>query len=103
MKIFCSRVYVLLCMLAIKWQCLAQATGGDFDDDYPELTRKKDNTDELQEMIEEGYGTMPIHIRFSDVLTVVFILIAGYVFGRIWKGCSYLIIILAAVFYFITH
>ena len=103
MKIFCSRVYVLLCMLAIRWQCLAQTAGRDYDDDIPDPPKRKSDIDDLSEVIEEGYDVMPIHITFSDVLTLIFILVVCYVFGKIWKGCSYLIILLAAVFYFITH
>lgn len=96
MKIFCSRVYLLLCMLAIKWQGFAQTMGDD--DDEPIATKKTDDEDELS-LLEE-YPDWGIHITFSDVLTVVFVIICCYVFGKIWKGCTYLIILLAVLYYY---
>ena len=53
--------------------------------------------------MEEFMDYRPIHIGFDDIIMVALLLVACYVFGKIWKGCSYLILVLAAVFYFITH
>jgi hypothetical protein len=33
---------------------------------------------------------------------VLMLILACYVFGKIWKGCSYLLIIIAALFYYLT-
>jgi len=55
---------------------------------------------DLDEM-REHYQTL--NISFTDILQVLLIIIACDVFGKIWKGCSYLIIILAAVFYFMNR
>lgn len=98
MKIFCSRVYVLLCMLAIRWQCLAQTMGED-DEGLP-VSKRTDDEGDLTSMLDEEYPDWGIHVTFSDVLTVVFVIACCYVFGRIWKGCTYLIIILAALYYY---
>lgn len=98
MKIFCSRVYLLLCMLAIKWQGFAQTTGED--DENPALSKRKDDDIDLTSMLDEEYPDWGIHITFSDVLTVVFVIVCCYVFGKIWKGCTYLIILLAVLYYY---
>ena len=75
-------------MLAIKWQGFAQTTGEDDDDS------------DLTSMLDEEYPDWGIHITFSDVLTVVFVIVCCYVFGKIWKGCTYLIILLAVLYYY---
>lgn len=42
----------------------------------------------------------PIHFGLDDVLMVVMLLVCCYVFGKIWKGCSYLILLLAAAYFY---
>lgn len=89
------RLYALLCLLLTYLSIWAQD-----DDDLSELVRK--GTDDLTNM-EEMVDYHPFHIRFSDILMVILLVAACYVFGKIWKGCIYLIIAVAVLFYFMTH
>jgi len=89
------RLYALLCLLLTYLSIWAQD-----DDDLSELVRK--GTDDLTNM-EEMVDYRPFHIRFSDILMVILLVAACYVFGKIWKGCIYLIIAVAVLFYFMTH
>lgn len=70
-----------------------------FEDEGSSLSRKKED-DLLGDTMD--IDPMPIHIDFSDILMVVCLLIACYIFGKIWKGCSYLLLILAALLYYLT-
>ena len=45
----------------------------------------------------------PFHIRFSDIVTCIIIVAACYVFGKIWKGCTYMIIALVFIYYFVIR
>lgn len=49
---------------------------------------------------EDYMDYQSIQIRFSDILMVILVVFSCYVFGKIWKGCSYLIILVAVLFYF---
>lgn len=69
------------------------------EDEGSPLSRKKED-DLLGDTMD--IDPMPIHIGFSDILMVVCLLIACYIFGKIWKGCSYLLLILAALLYYLT-
>lgn len=50
--------------------------------------------------LEDYMDYPPIHIRFSDIMMLILVAFLCYVFGKIWKGCSYLIILIAVLFYF---
>ena len=90
------RLYMLL-LSAMTW---LQSFAQDNDDDGDISNRRGD----YDEFSMDGYmDYQPIHFRFSDVLMVIFLLVACYVFGKIWKGCTYLILIVAVVFYFLLH
>ena len=79
---------MLLCMLALQLSAIAQ------DDDEGPVGR----------VIEtEPEETSNLHITFDDVIMVVLLLVACYVFGKIWKGCSYLLLILAALLFYMTR
>ena len=70
------------------------------DDDFAPVRRKDEmDGDELEQMIDY----VPVRFTTKDVLTVVLLLVTCYVFGKIWKGCSYLILILAAIFYYMSR
>ncbi|MBQ9667555.1 MAG: hypothetical protein IJV45_02240 [Prevotella sp.] len=45
----------------------------------------------------------PLHFGMTEIMVVVLLLLACYVFGKIWKGCSYLILLIAAAFYFLLN
>lgn len=89
------RLYVLLITAASWLRAFAQE---EEDDDDFSIMRRQDPDDMMS--LEDYMDYQPIHIRFSDVMTILFILILCYVFGKIWKGCSYLILLLAVLFYF---
>jgi len=99
MSNFLYRCYIFLCSLAV-----SMATWGqEYDDiDLNELSNRSGKGDEAIEM-EEFIDYSPMHISFSDIIIVVGLLALCYIFGKIWKGCSYLIIILAIIFYLMTH
>ena len=89
------RLYVILLSLAAGLRSWAQP---DDDDDFGG-SRGGDALDDL-----DGYmDFQPIRFGIDDVVLVVLLLVACYVFGKIWKGCSYLILILAALFYYLTR
>lgn len=77
----------------------AIAQPDDDDDLGGMLPRRGGGLDDMEDLIEYR----PFHISFSDVLMVVLLLVACYVFGKIWKGCAYLLLIFAALFYYVTH
>lgn len=56
--------------------------------------------DELSEGMEDMMQSSPISISFSDILMVALLLASCYVFGKIWKGCTYLIIVMALLYFF---
>ncbi len=89
------RLYVLLITAASWLRAFAQE---EDDDDDLGIMRRQDPDDMMS--LEDYMDYQPFHIRFSDVMTILFILILCYVFGKIWKGCSYLILLLAVLFYF---
>ncbi len=89
------RLYVLLCA-AICWvKSFAQEE--DDDDDFS-IMRRQDPDDIMS--LEDYMDYPPIHIRFSDIMMLILVAFLCYVFGKIWKGCSYLIILIAVLFYF---
>lgn len=94
------RLYVLLCT-AIMW---LQSWAQDFGDDYDTIRRRRidSNEDGLNDF-DDYLEYQQIHITFSDVVTILLVILACYVFGKIWRGCSYLIIVLAAIFYYLAR
>lgn len=49
--------------------------------------------------IDETADNLFFHITAFDVVMFIVILAACYVYGKIWKGCTYMILILGIVFY----
>jgi len=87
-------------MLAISMRSYAQID--DMDDNIETGRRGYEAEDDLNGV--DGYlDYQPIRFGIDDVLTVVLLLVACYVFGKIWKGCSYLLLIFAALAYYMTH
>ena len=92
------RVYMAVC----GW-LLAMATWGqDYDDDDLDGGSGRRGVDELDGM-DGVMAYRPSRFDTEDIIVVVALLLACYVFGKIWKGCSYLIIVIAAAFYFLLH
>ncbi len=93
------RLYMVLCT-AIMW---VQAYGQVFDEDEDILQPDRRRDVEDVESLEDYMNYQPIHFSFYDVLMVMLLLLACYIFGKIWKGCSYLLLIVAAIFFYLTH
>ncbi len=96
MKGLLFRIYVVVsgCIVAIS------AWGQDVDEG--DVRRRRDDMTDMDGM-DMMMDYTPVHISFSDIVVVLFLILACYVFGKIWKGCSYLIILIAVAFYFLLH
>ena len=90
------KLYFLVFMFLNKIQLWAQ----DDDDDFGRASRGGDPTDFMNEGMMDY---QPIRFRMSDIIIVVLLLIACYVFGKIWKGCSYLLLAFAALMYYMLR
>ena len=90
------RLYIFICLLWMKLQAWGQS---DLDDDDlmggGTRSLKGDN---FEELFDEMEHVPRMHIRFSDIMWTVIIIASCYVFGKIWKGCTYLIIFLVAMY-----
>jgi hypothetical protein len=81
-------------------RAFAQADDDDMDmENSGRGARGTLGSEELDGMLDY----YPIRFTTRDLMTVLFLIITCYVFGKIWKGCSYLILILAAIFYYMLH
>ena len=90
------KLYLLAGMMLMKLQSSAQ----DDDDDIIAVGRDRySDMDDISDLIINHH----YHITFSDIMIVILVIAACYVFGKIWKGCSYLIIVLAVVFYIMSR
>ena len=86
------------------WLFRLQLWAQDFDDDDITVFSGGGRgatgmMDDMSDMIDYR----PMHIRPSDIVMLVVLLVACYVFGKIWKGCTYLILAFAALMYYITR
>lgn len=73
-----------------------------YDGDETLLDRvKTDTIDDFE--VEEMVDHHAIHISLSDIIIVLLVVVSSYVFGKIWRGCTYLIIVLGVVFYMLLH
>ncbi len=97
MERFSLRSYAVLCAILCWLRSFAQD-----EDDEDFIGGGRRNTEDMMSL--EDYMDITdyplIHIRFSDVMMVILVVFSCYVFGKIWKGCSYLIILIAVLFYF---
>jgi len=92
------RLYFLICTLFCWLNSFAQ---GEDDDLGGEILKRGHELDDMD--LTEGMDYTPVHIRTSDVLFVIILVVSCLVFRRIWKGCSYLIIIVGIIFYYLLH
>ena len=91
------RLYVLLCT-AIMWlQSWAQDNVENDD-----MTGRR-QIDSSEESIDDLLEYQQIDINITDFITILLVILACYVFGKIWRGCSYLIIVIAAIFYYLAR
>ena len=88
-------------MAVCGWLLTMATWGQDYDDDLDNASGRR-GVDELDGM-DGMMDYRPIRFDTEDIIVVVALLLACYVFGKIWKGCSYLIIVIAAAFYFLLH
>lgn len=93
------RLYLLLLSFVFSLRFYAQ---GDFDDDDTPVGRKRTMDEGLNPM-DMDIDYPRFHLGLDDILVIVVLLVACYVFGKIWKGCSYLLLILAALFYYLNR
>ena len=96
MKKVLFRIYCLFCTLLTGLSLRAQELD---DDDMGGGRRGADDFDGLEGMMDY----QPLHFGMTEIMVVVLLLLACYVFGKIWKGCSYLILLIAAAFYFLLN
>lgn len=96
------KLKVYLTILSL-WSAVLAFAQGDDDDEaiggVGDMARRGMDTG-LEEEMEEFHPF--VSIGFSDIFMVLMLILACYVFGKIWKGCSYLLIIVAALFYYLT-
>lgn len=85
-------------LVSLGWWLRSLAQPDD-DEDFIPGGSGRGGMEDMEDMLDY----QPFRIGFDDVVMIVLLLVACYVFGKIWKGCTYLIIVLAVVFYFITH
>ena len=91
------KIYLILCLALMRLQSWAQDDGDDFDmPDGRGLTNGLEGG-------EDFVDYQAFRFSISDILMVVLLIVACYVFGKIWRGCTYLILALAAIFYFMLH
>ncbi len=63
--------------------------------DYPE------GLEDLDDTPISLWDSMASNVTVELIIWLIVLVIACYVFGKIWKGCSYLLILYAAIMYFI--
>lgn len=66
--------------------------------DYPEGLEGLEGLDDTPTSL---WDSMASNVTVELIFWLVVLVIACYVFGKIWKGCSYLLILYAAIMYFI--
>ena len=99
MKNLSLKIYLSVCMLVLFLRSHAQTI--DIDG-QARGRRGRDAQEELDGM-DSYMDYQPLRFGIDDVIMVVLLLVACYVFGKIWKGCSYLLLIFAALVYYLTH
>lgn len=98
MKSLFARLYLMLCCLAYSVMTLGQEID-DTDTDGGQGQRGSYDYFEMDDTMDYS----PIHFGIDDIVMVVLLLLCCYVFGKIWKGCSYLILLLAAAYIYYSR
>ena len=60
------------------------------------------NGNEL-DLMDGDMDYQPFSLSFFDILLILLLIACCYIFGKIWRGCTYLIILLAVLFYFLSR
>lgn len=60
------------------------------------------NGNEL-DLMDGDMDYQPFSFSFFDILLILLLIACCYIFGKIWRGCTYLIILLAVIFYFLSR
>jgi hypothetical protein len=60
------------------------------------------NGNEL-DLMDGDMDYQPFSLSFFDILLILLLIACCYIFGKIWRGCTYLIILLAVIFYFLSR
>lgn len=95
-ELFALRLLFFLFFFLNKIQLWAQ---GDDDDLMGASSgRRGSNMMGTADMME---GYHPLNIRISDIIIIVLLILACYVFRKIWKGCTYLLLAFAALMYYL--
>jgi hypothetical protein len=92
------RAYFLFCSLLGWVRLLAQ---NEDEDEF--MGSRSRSMDSLIDPMEDMIDYQPFRITFSDIFWVVVLVVACYVFGKIWRGCTYLLLVFAALMYYLTH
>lgn len=82
------------------WAMVAVAWAQDDDDEgnFGKAPRMSDDAD-----IEGLDEYSPINISFGDIIRVAFILLVAYLLSKVWKGCSYIFLVVIVVIYLLDR
>lgn len=89
------RIYAFVCLLLMQLQAWAQ---DDYHNDDSSIGGRRMKGEGLEDIFQDMDQVPQFHIRFSDILWTIIIIASCYVFGRIWKGCTYMIIVMVALY-----
>ena len=95
-------LYLRACLLLYSLYfhlCIFADEVGDGDEDGSGIGRRGDSD---MDMDMEGFDYSPMSFSFGDIVMVVLVLVLAYIFGKVWKGCSYLFIAAIAILYFLN-
>lgn len=105
-----SRLYFLFCSLLSWTTMLAQKNEGDYEyelrsrslRDVPRSMRDMPEvTEGLEEPPTDFLELISTTVTAETVFWLVVLVIACYIFGKIWKGCSYLLIVYTAIMFYL--
>lgn len=99
MKTTQLRLYSLFMTIVFTLQSWAQRYKEEIDDD--DVRIKKIDEEEL-EPFPNYFDDFISHISCNDIIFIFTTICAILVFRKIWKGCSYLIVMVALLFYFLS-
>ena len=71
------------------------------DDEFLDPRQRGRDIEDIFDM-NSGADYQAIHFNLSDILLIILLIVACYVFGKIWKGCIYLLLAFAAMMYFLA-
>lgn len=93
------RLYSLFIAIVFTLQSWAQKYKEEIDDDD---VRTKNIDEEELEPFPNYFDDFLSHISCNDIIFIITTLSAILVFRKIWKGCSYLIVMVALLFFYLS-